>query len=352
MWAWAASGAVMVLLFALLLAVRSVLMNRLKGPAARKPRGAAEVGLRIVRSTWAFSLLAVSAAIAVQQLNLSDKVEQGLRVVLSVLLGFQMLAWGRQAVEIGIEQMLARKHGPDGKPDPAILTALTLIRFVSMLVLGCLVVLIVLDNAGVNITALVAGLGIGGLAVALAAQKVLGDLFGAVSIVLDRPFVVGDFIVVGSQMGTVETIGLKTTRVRALSGEQLVFPNADLLSSRIQNFQRMEERRVVFGFGVTYGTSAEKLRRTDEIVKEAVEHHALARFDRCHFKAFGASSLDFECVYYVKSPAFNVYMDIQQAVNIEVLEAMRREGIEFAYPTQTVYEYKMGGGAGSVARVS
>ncbi len=336
MWSWAACGATTLLVFALLLAVRSVVLGRLKERAERTPRGAADIGLRLVRGTWAFSLFVVAGAIGMQQLNLSGKVEQGLRVSLSVLLGFQALAWGRQIVEIIIEQVLTRKHGPDGKPDATILTALTLIRFTSMLVLVSIVALIVLDNAGVNITALVAGLGIGGLAVALAAQKVLGDLFGAVSIVLDKPFVVGDFIVVGDQMGTVETIGLKTTRLRALSGEQLVFPNADLLNSRIQNFQRMEERRVVCRFALEHATPAELLRRADVIAKAAVERQAMARFDRCHFHGFGASGLDFECVYYIKGPDFNLYMDVQQEVNIDILEALRKEGIGFALPKQAV----------------
>ncbi|MFM9959208.1 MAG: mechanosensitive ion channel family protein [Phycisphaerales bacterium] len=349
-WAWAACGITALLVFALLLAVRSVVIGRLKGLAERKPRGAADVGLRLVRGTWTFSLFVVAGAIGMQQLDLSAKVEQGLRVSLSVLLGLQVLAWGRQIVEIILEQVLARKHGPDGKPDATILTALTLIRFASMLVLVSIVALIVLDNAGVNITALVAGLGIGGLAVALAAQKVLGDLFGAVSIVLDKPFVVGDFIVVGGggQMGTVETIGLKTTRLRALSGEQLVFPNADLLNSRIQNFQRMSERRVVLSFGLVYGLSGDQVRRVDDIVKCAVERQAggagAARFERCHFKGFGASSLDFECVYHVASADYSVYMDVQQAINVEVMERLRGEGIEFAYPTQVV----IGGGVGKV----
>lgn len=345
-WAWAAAGVTALLVILLLMAFRALVMGRLKGPAERKPRGAAEIGLRIVRATSAFTLFTVAVVVGLQQLNLSVKVEHGLRIAMSIILGLQALAWGRQGVEIAIEQVLARKHGPDGKPDPTVLTALTPIRFVSMVVLLSIITLIVLDNAGVNVTALVAGLGIGGLAVALAAQKILGDLFGAVSIVLDKPFVVGDFIVVGTQMGTVETIGMKTTRLRALSGEQLVFPNADLLASRIQNFQRMQERRVVFGFGLTYDTPADGIRRTDEIVKRAIEKQGRTRFDRCHFKAFGASSLDFECVYYVLTSDFNAYMDIQQAVNLEVLEALKAEGIQFAFPTQTVYEYKMGG-AGS-----
>ncbi len=170
--------------------------------------------------------------------------------------------------------------------------------------------LLALDNLGVDVTALVAGLGVGGIAVALAVQSILGDLFASLSIVLDKPFVIGDFIIVGDLLGTVENVGIKTTRVRSLSGEQLIFSNADLLNSRIRNYGRMYERRVVFTVGVTYDTP----------------RHKLEDF-----------SLDFETVYYVQDPAYNLYMDIQQAINLELYQRFADEGIEFAYPTQTLF---------------
>lgn len=338
-WAWIAAAAVAALVFLLLLAVRAVLLGRLKGPAEHHPHGPLAVGYRLVRATSRIVLFVVAVEIGVQQLALSPKIAYALRVALAVALGLQAVAWGRQAIEITIERVLAKKHGPDGKPDPTVLTALTPIRFASSLVLVTLVALIVLDNAGINVTALVAGVGIGGIAIALAAQKVLANLFGAVSIVLDKPFVIGDFVVIGGLKGTVESIGMKTTRLRALSGEQLVFPNDDLLSSRIQNFQRMTERRVVLSFGVVYATPPQTLRRVNDIVKAAVVQQTGTRFERCHFKAFGPSSLDFECVYHVLSPDYVAYMDVQQAVNLEVLEALAKEGIDFAYPTQTVYQH-------------
>lgn len=340
-WAWIAAAGVSALIFLLLLAVKAVVLGRLKGPAEHHPHGMLAVAFRAVRATSALTLFVVAVAIGVQQLAYSAKVAQGLRVALSVALGLQAIVWGRQAIEIAIERVLARKHGPDGKPDPSVLTALAPIRFVAMLVMVCLMALIVLDNAGVNVTALVAGVGIGGIALALAAQKILANLFGAVSIVLDKPFVIGDFIVIGDLKGTVESIGMKTTRLRALSGEQLVFPNDDLLSSRIQNFQRMTERRVVLGFGLVYSTPVEKLTRVNEVVRGAVERRSQTRFERCHFKGFGSSSLDFECVYHVLTPDYAAFMDIQQAVNLEVLETLGREGIVFAFPTQTVFQYNL-----------
>jgi small-conductance mechanosensitive channel len=205
------------------------------------------------------------------------------------------------------------------------------------LALWSVILLLALDNLGVDVTALVAGLGVGGIAVALAVQNVLGDLFASLSIVLDKPFVIGDFVNVGELVGTVEHIGLKTTRVRSLSGEQIVFSNADLLGSRIRNFGRMYERRVVFTIGVTYQTPRSKLIAIPRIIREAVEARQKTRFDRSHFKEYAASSIDFETVYFVLDPNFNAYMDIQQEINLQIHERFEAEGIEFAYPTQTVF---------------
>jgi len=197
--------------------------------------------------------------------------------------------------------------------------------------------LLIVSNLGYDVTALIAGLGIGGIAVGLALQNILGDLFASLSIVLDKPFEVGDFIIVGDLLGSVEKIGIKTTRVRSLSGEQLIFSNNDLTSSRIRNFKRMYERRVVFGFGVIYQTSPEQLEEIPKLVRSFIEEQEQTRFDRAHFKGFGQSSYDFEVVYYVLAPDYAVYMDIQQAVNLALVRAFAERGIEFAYPTRTLF---------------
>jgi len=215
-------------------------------------------------------------------------------------------------------------------------TIFNAIGFVSRIVIWSLVVLLALDNAGIDVTALVAGLGVGGVAVALAVQNILGDLFASLSIVFDKPFAVGDFLIIDSYMGSVEYVGLKTTRLRSLSGEQRVFSNSDLLGSRIRNYGRMYERRVSFDIGVTYQTPRDKLRMIPEILREAIESQKQTRFDRSHFKAYGDSSLLFETVYYVGVPDYNIYMDIQQAVNLRVHERFEEEGVEFAYPTRTL----------------
>jgi small-conductance mechanosensitive channel len=212
-----------------------------------------------------------------------------------------------------------------------------LVGFVMRLVVWTAVLLVLLDNLGVDITALVAGLGVGGIAVALAAQNILGDLFASLSIVLDKPFVVGDFIAIGEFLGSVEHVGLKTTRLRSLSGEQVVFSNADLLGSRVRNYGRMFERRVLFSLGVTYQTPPDKMRRIPVMIREIVESQDRVRFDRAHFQGFGDFALLFEVVYYVLSREYNVHMDIQQSINMTLLERFAAEGIEFAYPTQTVF---------------
>jgi small-conductance mechanosensitive channel len=220
--------------------------------------------------------------------------------------------------------------------DSADATVLGLVKFVSKTALWSVVVLVALGTLGVDITALVAGLGVVGIAVALAVQNILGDLFASLTIVLDKPFIVGDFIIVGDSMGTVERVGLKTTRIRSLSGEQLIMPNSDLLQSRIRNYKRMQERRVPFSIRVVYETTGDKLKRIPGILKEVIESQEMTRFDRAHFKDYGNFSLNFEIVYWVLSPEKSRSMDIQQAINLSILERFQKEGIEFAYPTQTI----------------
>lgn len=180
-------------------------------------------------------------------------------------------------------------------------------------------------------------MGIGGIAVALAVQNVLGDLFASMSIAFDKPFVIGDFIIIDDYMGTVEHIGLKSTRLRSLSGEQLVFANSDLLNSRIRNFKRMADRRISFSIGVTYDTPHEKVAAIPDMIREAIQAHDKTNFDRCHFSEYEDSALKFDTVYYVNDPDYNVYMDIQQDINLSLLRRFEEEGIEFAYPTRTVF---------------
>jgi small-conductance mechanosensitive channel len=217
---------------------------------------------------------------------------------------------------------------------------LSVLGFIARVALWSILLLMILDNLGFNITALVASLGIGGIAVALALQNILGDIFASLSIAIDKPFVIGDFIIVDDILGTVEYIGLKTTRLRSLDGEQIVFSNTDLLKSRIRNYKRMYERRVVFGFGIVYQASHEQLKKIPVMAREIIEGLEKTRFDRAHFKEYGESSLNFEVVYFVQDPDYNIYMDIQQSINLSLFERFASEGIEFAYPTRTLYLHR------------
>jgi small-conductance mechanosensitive channel len=254
------------------------------------------------------------------------------RVVILVVL-LQIAIWVNSAIIAWREEYGDRML----EEDAAAVTTMRALTFLARMILWSVVLLVVLDNLGFEITAMIAGLGVGGIAVALAVQNILGDLFASLSIVLDKPFVVGDFIIVGELLGTVEHVGLKTTRVRSLSGEQLVFSNSDLLNSRIRNFKRMQTRRIVFEFGVVYQTPLERLREIPGVVQEIIEAQEDTRFDRAHFKAYGDFALDFEVVYHVLSADFNVYMDIQQAINFAMYERFDEMGVSFAYPTQTLF---------------
>jgi small-conductance mechanosensitive channel len=260
-----------------------------------------------------------------------------LRAVLSVAVVLGLIVqggiWATTGMGFWLESYRKRKM----EEDAAAVTTMSALGFIGKLLVWSVVLLLALDNLGVQITTLIAGLGVGGIAVALAVQNILGDLFASLSIVLDKPFVVGDFLIIDDYLGSVEYVGLKTTRIRSLSGEQLIFSNNDLLKSRLRNYGRMYQRRVVFTIGVTYQTPREALKKIPGIIRAAVEGQGNTRFDRSHFKEYGDFSLNFETVYYVLVPDYNAYMDIQQAVNFQIHEEFEREGIEFAYPTQTIF---------------
>lgn len=251
----------------------------------------------------------------------------------TIALLVQVALWANRGIAVWLRHYVQTRRDTDA----AGATTVGVLGFIGRLAVWALIVLMILDNLGVDITALVASLGIGGIAVALAVLRILGDIFASLSIALDKPFVIGDFIIVGDVLGTVEHIGLKTTRLRGLSGEQIVFSNADLLASRIRNYRRMNERRVLFRLGVVYQTPAEKLERIPQIVREIIEQTPRTRFDRAHFQGFGESALDFEVVHHVLDRDYNLDMDIQQAINLALLRRLAAEGMEFAYPTRTVH---------------
>jgi small-conductance mechanosensitive channel len=270
--------------------------------------------------------------IALHTLKLSTEFKQGLRVVTIVLLTVLAVRAVISAVNFGLRSYLKKTDNLERGEKQ-----LRGIRILLNFVIWALALVFLLDNLGVKISAVVAGLGIGGVAVALAAQTILGDLFSYFVIFFDKPFQIGDFIIVGEKMGEVEMIGIKTTRLRALGGEQLVFSNKDLTDSRVHNYKKMQRRRVVFKLGVIYQTSSEKLKAIPQIIKSIIQKQQDATFDRAHFSSYGDFSLDFEIVYYVTGADYTKYMDLQQAINLAIFEAFEKEKIEFAYPSQTLF---------------
>jgi small-conductance mechanosensitive channel len=287
-----------------------------------------------LRKTKLLYLFVVAVYLGSLTLTLPENLRALDSRILMVATLLQAGVWASTAITLWLAHYRATEE------DGANRTTMNALSFLVRIALWTTVLLLILDNLGVDVTALVTGLGIGGVAIALAVQNVLSDLFASLSIVLDKPFVNGDFIVVGDMAGSVEHIGIKTTRIRSISGEQLVASNNDLLTSRIRNFGRMNERRVVFSLGVTYQTPTEKLERVPSLIREAVEGQSHVRFDRSHFASYGDFSLNFETVYYVESSDYTRHMDILQAVNLAIYRSFAAEGIEFAYPTQTVFVEK------------
>jgi small-conductance mechanosensitive channel len=295
-----------------------------------------ELPLEILSRTSIPFFLVISIFTGLGTLSMSPGTSAVLRSAMLIALFWQAGAWGSAAALA----LIARKRRLALQSDRAAAGSLDIIGFMVRVVLWAIVLLLTLDNLGIDVTALVAGLGIGGIAVALSVQNILGDLFASLSITFDRPFVMGDFLVVGDFMGTVEHIGLKSTRLRSLSGEQIILSNADLLGSRVRNYGRMFERRVVFTLNIVYQTDSDTLERIPAMVREIIAAQRDTRFDRCHFARHATSSLEIETVYYVLSPDYNRYMDIQQAINLRIHREFGRAGIEFAYPTQRVFLVK------------
>lgn len=269
-------------------------------------------------------------------LHLEDQVRAIIRYALVVIVTVRAVLILQEIVKYSIGKSYRRARPNDPAAETIVKNLTNIVRWA----IWALGVVFVLDNLGVNISTLVAGLGIGGVAIALAAQAVLGDLFSALSIWVDKPFEVGDFVIVDGLMGSVEYIGLKTTRIRSLSGEQLIFSNSDLTKSRIKNYKRMQTRRIAFKIGVLYQTPLDKTKKIPEIIKAIFAKMKDIRLDRVHFESFGDFSLNYEIVYFVHSADYNFYMDRQQEINFAIKESFEREQIEFAYPTQTLYLQK------------
>lgn len=330
---WLLALVIAVLIFLALIALKRIASNRALAWVRQTETDLDDLVVELSGRTWYLFLVAVSVYVGSLMLAL-PKVEYGIRTIVVILFLIQGALWGTGV----IDYVISHQERELVKRDPDATTTISALGYVGKGALWAVAVLLALDNIpGVEVDTLIASLGIGGVAVALAVQNILGDLFASLSIVLDKPFVIGDAITVGDYVGTVEHIGVKSTRVRSLTGEQLIFPNSDLLSSRIRNYQRMEVRRVAFTIGVAYQTAYAKLVEIPRVVQEIVEAQPQTRFGRAHLKECGDFSLTFEIVYHMLTTDYNVYMDTQQAINLAIIRRFAQHGIEFAYPTQTVF---------------
>jgi len=265
----------------------------------------------------------------------TEKVDKIIANAFTVVVAYYAVRLVSSIIRLMLESFTLSQEGGQDK-----LKQVNSIMLIINFVIWTLGLLFLFDNLGYDVTAVIAGMGIGGIAIALAAQNILGDLFNYFVIFFDRPFEIGDFIKVDDKLGTIEYIGIKTTRLKSITGEQLVFSNSDLTNSRIHNFKHMERRRVVFSVGVIYQTPQPLLEKIPLILKTIVEAKSGATFDRAHFQKFAASSLDYEVVYFIETSDYNQYMDIQQKINLEIFKTFTEEGIEFAYPTQTLFVNK------------
>lgn len=335
--AWTKAAVQFAVWFTVLPIAKRFVTHRLQKLDPHKSSAPLELALDLLKRTTRTFLVVVAAYLAIQWLEVPARFDKWLDATLLLFVWLQVAMWGTAAVRFFVDRRLKR-DAEEAKESAA---SMNILRFVGTAAVWAIAALLLLANLGVDVTALVAGLGVGGIAVALAVQNVLGDLLASLSIALDKPFKVGDFLILGQEMGTVEYIGIKSTRLRSLSGEQIVIANADLLSSRVRNYGRMYERRVVFKIGIIYETPREKIEAVPGILKAAIEAQDRTRFDRAHFLSFGAFSLDYEAVYHVLDPGYNVYADIQQAINLRIYEEFAQRGIEFAYPTAVEYQKQL-----------
>lgn len=313
---------------------------------AQRSGQAGQSGLlaRLLAGTSHLLILLAAVLVGLGMLDLPQRWHARVSQLWFLAVALQIGLWGSHAVSAAVERY--RAHHGITSPGQVSASA-TLMSWGLRTLLWVTVVLAILSNLGVNITAFVASLGVGGVAVALAVQNILGDLFASMAIAVDKPFEVGDFIVVGGVSGTVQKVGVKTTRIRALSGEQVVMGNTDLLKQTISNYRLMRERRIVFAFSIAQGTPPGQAEAVARAVGEIVRAEPRVRFDRAHFKGFGASSLDYEVVYIVEDPDYGLYMDVQQRINLALLERLQALDVQLAVPVSRVQVATGQGAAGA-----
>ncbi|AXA67423.1 MULTISPECIES: mechanosensitive ion channel family protein [Pseudomonas] len=331
---WLAMLCIILLSFTLARTIIGFVLRNLRTRAEKPGAHVSHIAIQVLSSTSNTLLLLAAILIGVGILDLPERWLTRVSSLWFVVAALQAGLWANRAVALALHHYFVKHSQADVYQGSALAT---LSLWGAKVLLWAVVGLAMLSNLGVNITAFVASLGVGGIAIALAVQNILGDVFASLSIAVDKPFEVGDFIVVGSLAGTVEHVGLKTTRIRSLGGEQIVMANAEMIGSTIQNYKKLQERRIVFKFGLTYASQPKQIRQVTAALKDIIQRQDKTRFDRAHLLAFGDSSLDFEVVYIVLDASYNLYMDIQQAINLEMMEAFAKIGVRFALSSRSLY---------------
>ncbi|MBB4658989.1 mechanosensitive ion channel family protein [Parvularcula dongshanensis] len=330
---WAIAIGVIVGVYLLLALLRTTL-TKIVGHSDKPDWSVRNVIAGLVKATNSLFLIVLSVVIVVPFfVVLREWQVEALQTAFMIVGTLQVAFWAR----VVVKALLARVSDKQSADESTLANAMSLIIVFVNVIVFAVAIVVILSNLGMDVTGLVAGLGVGGIAIGLAAQSLFEDLFAGLSIILDKPFVRGDFIIFGDKMGSVERVGLKSTRIRTLSGQQLTVNNSNLLGNEINNYRRMAERRIVSSVGVTYSTPHEKLERLAAQIREIVEATPDVRFDRSHLAAFADFSINFEFVYYVLSKEYGVYMDAQQKIFLAIHALFEREGIEFAFPTQTLH---------------
>lgn len=321
--AWLAAAGVTTLAAVVLVAVRAQGRRwfAARAESGHLRRGESLRGLFDGAQPW--FLLTLAVFIGAQFVVIPPKADRLVDHTTIIVVIAQVAFWVSRAIRHWLVQQVAVKRQTDAEAA----TTVSVLGFFAQLALWSLVILLALENLGFNITTLLAGVGIGGVAMALAAQGILGDVLASVTIALDRPFAIGDAIAIDNVTGTVEHVGLKTTRLRSVSGEQVILANTDLLKARVRNFKRLSERRVEFTLGVAYDTSPAKLALIPGFIRKAIEAQPATRFDRAHFKKYGEAALIFEAAFYFSNPDYNRYMDAQQAINLDIYRRLQQTGI-------------------------
>ena len=330
---WLIAAATLAAVYLVLVLIRGLLIRRIGRIAARTTTDWDDLAVQLVERTRWYFLLLVAGYAATHVIPIPGDVARVLRAVSVVIVLVQAGVWGNGILGFAVDHYVRQRAAGD----VGMRTTIQAVGYAGRFVLWSILVVTALQNFGIDVTALVTGLGIGGIAIALAVQNILGDLFAALAIVLDKPFVVGDSIQVDTLNGTIEHVGLKTTRIRSVNGEQIVVANSELLKSRIRNFKRMEQRRAVFHLDLAFDTPPDKLAAIPALVRQVVEAQPNAQFERCHLLTIAETGLRFETVYIVLDAEYNRYADIQHAINLEVLRRLSAQRVQFATPARAVY---------------